>query len=286
MTTRVVPMNLREYARYYVALVDGSDGYLRQIEWALHDFEKVVGPIALADLTVELINRYLRERKEQLAPRTRKNRRGYLRTLLHHAASNTAIADRPTLPDAPLARVKVPDTIVEAWTPSQVGQLLTVIDGLDGSYRNGFSKRLYWRSYILAAWDLGLRGCDMRSIERSWIPPDGRFSIVQAKTGRIVWLQLRPPAMEAINDFQHAGRLIWPLWCRQNTWGKIAQALVRRAGLPGSIGWLRASAATATEVTQPGTGHLFLGHTNRRTFEQHYFDRRQEVSRPQPPLLG
>jgi len=279
-------MQLDEYASYYVSLVDGSAGYLKQIRWCLVDFERVVGPVQIHELSIDLINRYLRDCKTRLAPRTRANRRGYLRTLLRHASTNQAISPRPTIDSVPLAFVKVPQTKVEAWTPEQVRCLLAVVDGLRGRYSCGFDKRLYWRSYVLSAWDLGLRGCDMRSLERSWIPPHGAFSVVQAKTGHIVYCRLREAALTAIAEFQHPGRLIWPRWCSEKTYGEIARRLVRLAGLPGSMGWLRASAATATEISQPGTGHLFLGHASRKTFLAHYYDQSQQISRPQPPPLG
>lgn len=278
-------MNLTEYATYYVSLSDGSDGYLDQIHCGLRDFERVTGICNVADLTVAAINDYLRQTKHRLAPRTRWNRRGYLRMLLWHASTNPALTDKPAPPNEPLAHVKVPQTIVQAWTPQQVQTLLLTVDRLRGEYRGGLNKRGYWRSYVLAAWDLGLRGCDMRSVERNWIQPHGAITIVQRKTGRIVQGRLRQPALEAIAEFQHPGRLIWPQWCRLDAWRKCARRIVHRAGLPGSIGWLRASAATATEIAQPGTGHLFLGHSNRQTFESHYFDRSQQLDGPQPPLL-
>lgn len=283
--TKVIRVDIHDYAAYYRALADGSRGYGDQLHWCLVDFERVTGITELADLSVDAINRYLSATKERLAPKTRANRRGYLRMLLNHAATNPAIKDGPSIPDEPLAKVRVPDAIVRAWSPDEVARLLAAVNRLRGRYVNGFSKRLYWRSYILSAWDLGLRGCDMRSIERDWIPDHGRLTIVQAKTGRVVSCQLRPPAMEAIAEFKHGGRLIWPLWCRIDSWRKVARKLVTNAGLSGSIGRLRASAATALEITQPGTGHLFLGHSNRQTFERHYFDRSQQLSRPQPPLL-
>jgi len=277
-------MRLPEYARYYVSLVDGSDGYLDQVMYALKDFERVVGEIQVKELSGEKINQYLRDTKGRLSPKTRSNRLGYLKTLLKHAQTNPVLEDRPSCRD-PIGQVKVPERIVESWTVEEVQQLLAYIETMRGRYRNGFDKRLYWRSYVLAGWDLGLRGCDLRSLERDWVPSSGRLTIVQAKTGRVVVGQLRQPALNAIEDFQHDGRLIWPVWCRMCSWRKTARKVVRNAGVKGSIGWLRSSAATATEVESPGTGHLFLGHSNRETFVRHYYDRSQAASIPLPPPI-
>lgn len=109
--------------------------------------------------------------------------------------------------------------------------------------------------------------------------------IVQAKTGRVVHGRLRPAALAAIGEFLLRDRreLVWPLWCNLEVWRTIARRLVRRAGLPGSIGWLRRSAATACELAHPGAGYQFLGNTP-DVFFAHYFDRSQ-VDVPQPPPL-
>ena len=109
---------------------------------------------------------------------------------------------------------------------------------------------------------------------------------MQAKTGRHVVGTINDEARQAIAELcaSHGQDKIFPQWCRINTWRLIAKRLVRRAGLPGSIGRLRHSAGTAVENLHPGKGPQFLGNTP-AVFYAHYYDRRLAVDLPAPPPL-
>ncbi len=179
--------------------------------------------------------------------------------------------------------MRLRQTPPSAWTVDQVRSLLEAAGRLSGTYAGRFSKSGYWRSYILAGWDLGWRGCDLRSLPIAAVAP--RLAIVQQKTQRPVFGRLRPAALAAIADFVGGDEreLVWPLWCKISTWRLIARRLVSRCDLPGSIGWLRSSAATACELAHPGRGYQFLGNTP-TVFYRHYFDQSQ-TEPPQPPAL-
>jgi integrase len=281
--------SLRQYAAVYVRLMDGSAGYLDQLEWAIASFERWAGrQMPITELTENLINDYLAGTKEKLSPQTRLSRRNMLLRIWRHAATNPALSIRPQMPNRDLiGKVRRRQKSPEAWSIEDVGKLYTIANGLWGKYGGRVPKRLYWTAYILAAWSTGLRRCDLLSLRREDIPPSGRIVMVQIKSGRHVFGQLSKEAMLALADLAatHKDPLVFPHWCRVPTWRKIAQRLVRRAGLRLSIGKLRASAGTAVEILHPGLGPQFLGNTP-AIFYAHYFDRRQATDMPQPPNLS
>lgn len=278
-------MYLDDYAAVLVARCDGSPGYAAQLHWTISHFEKFAGrQLTLADLSEQLLNDFMRSCRDRLAPCTRRSRRNMILRLWRFAATDPLLEDRPLPPRMEaITRIKVPQTPVEAWTLEEVRRLYGVAGGLTGKYGDRFDKSAYWQSYILAAWDLGWRGCDLRTFPVA--AAKERVKIVQQKTGRVVYGRLRPPALRAIGRFvaDDPRELVWPLWCRLSVWRLIARRLVRRAGLPGSIGWLRGAAATACELVHPGKGYRFLGNTP-DVFYRHYFDRSQGEL-PQPPPL-
>lgn len=277
---------LHEYADFYIRHTDGSRGYRSQVHAAIAALERYVErPLTLGDLSEEFINGYIHAVKDTLSPSTRRNRRNVLVRLWKHAAFNKALPNPPRRPDRELlGNVRVGQIFVEVWTMEQVRVLLWVAGGLSGQYAGRFPKAGYWVSYILTAWDLGLRGCDMRRFPVSAVGP--RVKLIQWKTGKPLYGCLRPETIRAIRDFLGGDNreLVWPLWCNMETWRTIARRLVRRAGLPGSIGWLRGSSGTAFENAFPGKGHVHLGNTP-QVFYAHYFDRSQADLQPPPPIL-
>jgi site-specific recombinase XerD len=277
-------MNLASFVRQYAAGRDVSDRYVDQLRWFVSAWEHAEGrTLTLDDLNLDAINRHLRSTRERLSPETRKSRRRMALTLWQ------AAADELLLPEPPRRKVmaiRVPDKLQHAWTLDQVRLLLRATDRLRGFYQGGLRRREYWRSYVLAAWDTGLRGCDLRRVEFASIQPTGQIVLIQHKTGRRHEVRLSATALAAVQEHaQPARKLVWPLWGRLERWRREAQALVRKAGLTGSIGQLRHSSGTAVELANPGHGHEFLGNT-RAVFERHYLDRTLLPSeRPRPPAL-
>lgn len=279
---------LRDYALLYVRLMDGSDGYLRQMEWAIHSFEQWLGrELDVVELTEDLINGYLASTRESLSSQTRLSRRNMLLRLWRHASTNPALTARPSIPNRDLiARVRRIHSAPRLWGVNDCLRLLKESGKLQGTYRGGISKPLYWQAWILASWSSGLRRCDLMQLARKDISPTRRVVIVQQKTGRHVVGEFLPEAMSAIDALcdQHGKQTIFPLWCSIRCWRKIARRLIRRAGIGGSIGKIRGSAGTAVEFRHPGQGHLFLGNSE-SVFQRHYLDRSLAEELPHPPPL-
>lgn len=274
-------MRLLEFVTQYSLARDISAAHIAQLRYAVMGLEKFAGrPICTCDLSPELLNNYLRQMREQhCSDSYRKSRRMNL-LLLWGAAADAGMAGEPSR--RKIMRILVRDRVTEAWTVEQVRQLLSVARELTGTIFN-VPRRLYWPSFIAASWDSGLRGVDLRSLERNWIQPS--MQIIQRKTGRRIRVQLRSATIDLIREtFPPDRALIWPHGCIRH-WREEAQKIVRAAGLPGSIGRLRHSSGTAVERISPGSGHRHLGN-GRKVFEQHYLDESQlEDTRPLPPEL-
>lgn len=280
---------LIEYAGFYVRLMDSSSGYFDQFRFTISRFEQWCGrAVYIDELTEQLVNDYISGTKELLSGSTRLSRRNMLLRLWRHALTNPALEQKPPPLNRDLVgRVKRNRTAPRGWPIADVQKLLQTAEDLRGLYQRKISKRLYWRAYVTAAWSSGLRRCDLMRLHRSDIPANGRIVVVQAKTGRHVVGEFNRQALSAIAELcaQHKMELLFPLWCRLSTWRKIAQRLVKRAGIGLSIGHLRHSAGTAVEDLFPGRGPQFLGNTP-EVFYRHYFDRGLTENVPQPPPLG
>ena len=117
----------------------------------------------------------------------------------------------------------------------------------------------------------------MLLIEREQIMDDGRFTVVQHKTGKPIDCRLPPEAMEAIDKI----RLQTP--AGQDDF----KYLTYRAKLPGSIKWLRRTGATWCESVTPGSASSFLGHRSPELAARHYLDPRfLKRSTALPPSIG
>ena len=300
LNDRHVP--LRKYAQYYVSLRDGSDAYLRSHLSFVQRLEEFVGrEVLLDDLSEDLANAFLESIQETNSPSTRSWKRKAFLRLWKHAASNRGLAHPPPHPDRDRVRVvKRRGVPPRAWSVEQVQQMLGAVDDMAGHYgwqRDGnlIVRRLYWRSYIMAAWSLGWRRCDLLMLQYESIPPDGKVVISQHKTGKVLYACLNPQALDAVREFWTIGtvdretlqpvtpdrREVWPPLGNRSTWGKISGAVLRRAGLTGGMRRIRASAGTNVELINPGKGHHFLGNTQ-EVFFKHYFDRTLAADLPQP----
>lgn len=278
-------MTLHELAERYCHLVDGSPGYADQLAWCCARLDAYLGRAArVADLSESMLNDWLDSVRDRLSPVTRRQRRNIILRLWKHAARHGICAAKPDTDE--VVRIKLRQRPPQAWSIDQVRQLLAVASQLTGTYDRRWPKSLFWRSWILAAWDVGWRSCDAFALEIRQL--SAKLALVQRKTGRTLYARLRTQALAAIEKWLDATgrdrRYVWERWCGRGAWCRIAQRLVKRSGLPGSIGWLRASAGTACELAFPQRGYLFLGNTP-AIFYGHYFDRRLCDDFPQPPEL-
>ena len=134
------------------------------------------------------------------------------------------------------------------------------------------------RALILVGYETGLRLGDLLRLPT--VDRNGRFSIVQSKTGDVITCQLSAEAVDAVR----LGGEVFS-WPRRRIQERFTALLVR-CGLSGSIKRLRATGATWCEVTEPGSAAAYLGHKTPGLALKHYIDPRHlSRTKPLPPPL-
>lgn len=278
-TTRATrtPETILSFVATYRRSRDLKTDTIKQLECVARAFERFAGPIPWRDVNDDLTNDWLCQLQDEgrLSPVTIYSRRRLFLTLWR-AAYDAGLVER--LPQR-VRRIKQPDIVPVAFLADEIQAMLNVAEEMTGDVRGlRLPRRLWWRSFLLAAYDSGLRLSDLLSIERDWIWRGGRLSIVQAKTGRTHTVQFRAETMAAIEESMAAcprRRLIWPLWCSRDCWHRHFRRLRRDAGLSrGSSKWIRRSSASYVEAAHPGTGSAHLGHRSADLARKHYFDPR------------
>lgn len=298
-------VTLQDYAQAYCTRVDGSDGYRYSFRWCINAFEKSLGhsPAYIDEVTVAAINKLVAESKGRLSSHTIRSRRNILFRLAKKASRDESLEVRPPKPVRDdLDQVKRRMVLPQAWTPAQVAHLVQTVRVRKGVYRLGrhqidgvtgpegtpwVTAAAYWESYLLTAWDTGLRTVDLVSLRRIDIGASGRIALVQHKTRKPIYCSVRPETLEAIDrsfELSPDRELIWPIWNTRRPWNRMRMRILQRAGLHGRMSMMRHSSGTACEVNVPGSGPQFLGNTP-AVFYQSYFDRRHVQDIPQPPPL-
>ena len=133
------------------------------------------------------------------APKTVEHKLCAVRALLRFAEAD-GLTDRDVLETVPAARSSRQARIPSVWDPADVAKIIEAIDR-----GNPSGKRDY--AIVLLICRLGLRAVDVKRLrfgDLDW--PGNRVSVVQAKTGRRVWLPLLKDVGWAIIDYVRDGR--------------------------------------------------------------------------------
>lgn len=274
-------MQLRAYLRQYEARRDVSSAYVRQLDSAIVGFGKFIGREPnVDDLVPATVNTHLRSMRD--AGRSDCYRRQRLVNLcvLWNAAADDGLIPYPSR--RALIRIKVGDTDGRTLRIEEVRGLIATATQLDGRYSHGIGRSGYWCSYLRAAWDTGLRGCDLRRLTVDTLR-ERVFAVVQVKTRKRLRRAMRQSTIDAIAATLPPSRqLAWPLWASLEMFRREARDLFKAAGISGSLKNLRSACGTNVELNNPGRGHDVLGNT-RKIFESHYFDATQDESEPLMP---
>jgi integrase len=132
-------------------------------------------------------------------PKTVEHKLCAVRSLLRFAAAG-GLTDRGVLETVPAARSTRQARVPSVWDPVDVARVLEAIDR-----GNPSGKRDY--AIVLLICRLGLRAVDVKRLEFADLDwPGNRLSVVQAKTGRRVWLPLLKDVGWAIIDYVRDGR--------------------------------------------------------------------------------
>lgn len=282
------PDTLAAYLRDSYALThELSAGCLHQYTVAVGLFERWHGgPIPLADLSEQLLSRWLVAYSADHSPATVRNKRVAI-LAIWRAASDDGLATDPVA--RRIRRVTLPAKPVEAWSRAEVEHLLAATAKLKRRHSCGLSRAQWFDLAVRVAWDSGLRLGDQLRLPVSAIRPDGWVSVTQSKTKRVATFRLAPSTLAALEKSLEAcpRRLVLPPPGGHETFSRQVRNLVRLAGIrPGTWKWLRRASGTDVELQQEGAGHLHLGNT-RAVFLGHYADSSQlHVTTPQPRELA
>lgn len=260
---------------------------LHQYQVAVTLFERWHGsPIALADLSEQLLSRWLVAYSANHSSATVRAKRVAI-LAIWRAAADDGLASDPVA--RRIRRVTLPARPVEAWSLEEVEQLLLATRRLKRRHRCGLTRAQWFDLAVRVAWDSGLRLGDQLSLTVAAIRPDGSASVTQSKTQKVVTFRLSATTMAALARSLQAcpRRLVLPWEGSHETFCAQVRALVRLAGIrPGTWKWLRRASGTDVERQQEGAGHLHLGNT-RQVFLSHYADASQlPTSRPSPRELA
>ncbi len=286
-------MPIREFLTEHFALQrDLEPGTIRQHGYIIDSFEKYLGRVAIIeDMADDTVNRWLMSLQTgtELSRQSIKSKRRGLMTLWRAAFEQSITNAFPRR----VRKIKTPTKIPQCWSAEQLKALLDTAAALTGTWRGrsharGIKRADWWVAWILVNYNSGLRLSDMLLIERSAIMADGRFTVVQHKTGKPIDCRLPPEAIAAVDAIGAASRkYIFGGVLNRRTIQDEFKFLTFRAKLPGSIKWLRKSGATWCEASTPGSASQFLGHRSPELAARHYLDPRfLKRSTALPPAIG
>ena len=187
-----------------------------------------------------------------------------------------------------IPRVKQKNKPTIAWTQNEVLRLYTQALKCTGSFQTGCPEKLYWQTFILVGYETGIRLGDILTLSKDQVRGN-RLYITHSKTGvasaKCISKNATACVHLMISRSPNEYILGWAL-SRKHCSLKFGR-LVRKAGLRGTIKYLRRSGATHCEQTQPGSASRFLGHISGQALaRRNYIDWTQlSESIPKPPPL-
>lgn len=241
----------------------------------------------IPEFSAQAVNAYLRERADSLSPSSVANDRRVILTLWRYAWEEDLIADAPR----GVMRIKVPAKPVRAWTMAECRALVKGAEKyFSKRLRNGANLGLFLQTWVMLAYETGARYGDVFAWRAENFTGQA-VGWVTSKTNvpcvRVVSEQTLELVQAMLKDSKDGTVLGW-VCCRRQSF-KFMRMLIASCGLPAGSGrWLRRSAATHVEMTQPGRAQWFLGHKTPGLAARHYLDQSQlagAASGP-PPLMS
>jgi len=252
-------MKISEYARLYAKRVGASPGYLEQLVVCTKRLDWDI-----ASVTRDQVDEYLTRAMSTLAPSTVSNHRRYLRTLLR-AANRDGVNESIAVD---FRRVKVPRKIVRAYSLVEIRKIVTAARAATRQF-HGAPHSVVLPAWILCAYSTGLRAGDLHSLHRDQIS-GRRVYCVQRKTQAPHIAVLNDDAFLALEALPYKNRVFADLASRKQL-EKALRSVLRSIGMPGSVKWLRRSAATYAEISGM-SAMATLGHLTPGLAAKHYVD--------------
>ncbi len=279
-------MPLGEFLKLYCMERDVSTAYGYNMRLAVGQIQRFAERrLRVRDLTSELVNDFIQSLLEKgRVKSTAKYQVGIWRGLMK-AGHERGWCEPPEH----LRRVKLPQPNPKAWTRAEFEKLLAACQQAKGMVpRTRLTRANYWTSFLLVAYDTGMRLADLVALKPGDISDEGLVSVVQSKTGRTICRELQPLTLEYVARTlaEERREVIWPMPMNRSHWSRDFQAIVWQAGLTGSLKRIRKTAVMLVELERPGMARHFLGHSTDSMW-RHYVDMGQVgADVPPPPSVG
>ena len=182
MPGAVLPVIWQDFIKEYMSLKKMSLACtsLSEINHTCQIFAEICTPYDTSQITQQMINDFITERKEQVKPHTVNKDVRNLRALLHWGKKKNYIHQDIIIPT-----IKTEAKLIRVLTDEEIQELLLAC-GND----------LQWRMRILLALCTGLRRSDIDRLELKHIDIDRKtISVINKKTGKPTQFQPLPDAL-------------------------------------------------------------------------------------------
>jgi len=202
-----------------------SEGAAVQLRVAVRRFHAFTGrPVALHELTAELVKGWLNALTDSQSPATVNGKRSAILCLwaaAHRAGLTGPVPDLPMAPAVNRAMV--------AWTVEDVRRIIANCQGVKGRFRSsGILKSDFLRSLLLFLYDTGSRLSEAKLVR----PSDIQLDAKSARLGPLVF-QLSDATISAIERHWDPTReLVWPFGMNRHGLWESLRSVLRASGLP------------------------------------------------------
>jgi len=251
---------------------------LHRVARSMHE-GGIADPSALND---DSFNRWLGSLGQSLTTVSNYRRMGL--TLWRHAARKQLARHHTD----EVMKVKPRPAPPVAWSMDELQKLLATCRSLPGEFRNsGCPRALFFTALVLAGYELGVRKGDLHNLRADQVRGN-RVFIVQNKTGIPIGKIVSQECADLLHQLIRLGdgKTVFR-WALGRKWLFLNfRDVVKRAGLSGSMKYLRRSGATHCEIAHPGSAGKFLGHLSPGLAQRFYLDPTllAEVQ-PRPPAI-
>jgi len=273
-------MNGTEYlhAIYLAARPWLRPGTREQYAIATRSLDAFSGDVAVADWTVDLLNRWLGSLSGTAA--TINSKRRPVCTLWRHCDRRAPIDEVVVRPE--------PKRAPTAWTVDEIGRIRDVCRGQQGKVA-GLPAADWWESLLLAVYDTGVRINAMLSLAAADCDLTEGWVLIRAEAQKVAAdsvCGISAETVEAIMRHYDVDRpLIWPWpWHHNTLWARFRR-IVEAAQVPcprskgfGLFHRLRRTTLSYCWAVDPGLAQRQADHSSQAVTKRHYVDPRLVIN--------
>jgi integrase len=235
-----------------------------------------------AEISSSLLSDWIADLQNRFAPRTCRNHRANVLTVLRFAADRTGNGE---IPSRHVRRVNVPPPDPWAWTDGELSSLVGSAKALRGTLKDRpkVPRSCYALSLIGSAYDTGLRKGDLFALDHPDIAADGTIRLRQNKTAHPHLCKLSLHVLALVRQIPYPRPLCWTGKNGDYTalWRELCNAAGVRYGLTQQ---LRRTAATSVWESNPAMVQQFLGHRTSDMW-RYYVDKSRSAKAVAPPPI-